>query len=252
MSVLLPTGVAQEAIFEVVHTENWPSGASWEFTNGHASLPFTDVRAWSPDPTAQPPAHQAQTSRVAPSGGGTAQLGGAPAPAIVKETIEQIDLTATVLRMMPSNQYDWSPHPEIATLRTLSRRLVRIVARIGWILDLEAVELSFEPDLPDFDDADTAIMTYSANADMVRDLLPNITAETLRRPWRLERNGVVIETMPCGGALRRFGITPIVYHRGEAAVLLTALGQRAPHPYPLWAFQDESTAQWSGPDASTG
>ena len=246
--VVTDVGVSHVVRFEVAHTDDWPSGASWALANGHAPLPFTRVALWSPDLAAPLPAPEPATASGPESASTPAQ---APStPPVLSAALAEIDQTLTVLHGLPPDQYDWSPHPDIVTLRTLARRLVRIVARTGWILELDSVELLFEPDLPDFETANELVMTFQSNADAVRALVPKVTEAALWEPWRLERNGETIAETPRGVALRRYGIAPMAYHRGEAAVLLTALGVSAPHPYPEWPFKEASrTTAWAQPDA---
>lgn len=248
--VLTHAGVDHAAYFEVSHTDDWPSGASWALENGQSSLPFHHVARWSPDPTAQPPRRPAPPPEPPPS---EPPPPAEPAqPAILAEALDQIRQTETLLQVLPADQYDWAPHPHIATLRTLARRLVRIVARMGWVLELDAVEVMFEPDLPDFDTSEGLVETFRANASTVRALTAETSADDLRAPWRLERNGEVVAEMSRGHALRRFGVAPMVYHRGEAAVLLTALGLTAPHPYPEWSFREGWHPAWTQPGVTGG
>lgn len=243
--VVMKTGVDHQARFIVQHTEDWPSGAWWELSNGRATFPFGEVAGWSPDPNAQLPKHHAEPAE--PTDEPEAPASTKPStPAILIETLKEIERTGVVLRLLPPDHYDWSPHPDIASIRTLALRLVRIVARIGWILELDSLELSFEPDLPELIDADEIVATYQANETTVREAIPPLDGTYLQASWQLERNGEVIAKMPRGDALRRFGVMPIVYHRGEAAVMMTALGLKAPHPYPEWAFK-EASPDWSGP-----
>ena len=66
----------------------------------------------------------------------------------------------------------------------------------------------------------------------------SMTADGLRAPWRLQRDGMLSAQLPRGDALRTFGLTPLVYHRGELSLLLTMLGVDVPHPYPLWTIKE--------------
>ena len=229
--VLTVRGVDHEAQFAVAHTDDWPSGAAWALTNGRASLPFSDVALWSPDPTATPP-------RATDDDDAGAEAAPEGPPAILAEVVAEVERTGTILRLLPGTHLEWSPHPDIPDLKTLSLRLVRIVARIAWILDLDEVELAFEPDLPDFTSVNDIVETYAANEADVRRLAATTDAAALRAPWALERNAASLARLSRGAALRGFGLTPIVYHRAEIALMLTALGVRVPHPYPLWAFDD--------------
>ena len=54
----------------------------------------------------------------------------------------------------------------------------------------------------------------------------------------MERNGDVVAQMSRDAALRQFGLSPLVYHKAEAALLMTALGVHVPPPNPIWTFSD--------------
>lgn len=243
--ILTDRGVDHAARFVVMHTNEWPSGAWWSLVNGNATLPFPSVLAWSPDAEARPPLPGAPGPAPAESG---APPGLSPRPALVNEVLAEVGQTGNVLRLVPRDLADWTPHADVPPLRVLSWRLVRIVARIGWILELDSIELSFEPDVPYARSVDDTLATYFANELTVTEVAAGITPEALRAPWRLERNGELLVEMPRGDAVRTFGLSPLVYHRGEAGLLLTALGVRVPHPYPLWAFRERGQeASWSAP-----
>ncbi len=232
-------GVDRVARFSVSHTDRWPSGASWVIDQGRESLAFEDVEAWSPDlhtpfPASQPAVPEPAVPEPTPEP--VAQPEPPSQPAVLREVVVEVGQTGDVLRLLPSASLDWSPHPSIPSLRTLSLRLVRLVARIEWILDLDSVEMAFEPDLPNFADPDEIIATFKANAESVEGLIGTLTPDDLRAPWTLERNGQVVTQVPRGDALRQFGLTPLVYHRGEAALLMKALGAFVPDPCPLWSF----------------
>ena len=236
--VLTVRGVDHAARFAVAHTDGWPSGASWALLNGQANLPFHDVVAWSDDSEARPPRPTAPAEAGAP----------AEPPAVLGEVLTEVERTGAVLRLLPPEHLAWSPHPEIPPLHTLALRLVRIVARVGWILDLDDIELSFEPDLPDLPTVNDLVRTYAANEAEVRRLAGRVDAAALRAPWSLEQNAAPLARTTRGRALRLFGLTPLVYHRGEMALMLTALGVRVPHPYPLWAFSEPAEPQSWAPD----
>lgn len=222
--------------FVVAHTENWPSGAWWAFQSGDRTLPFHAVASWSPNPHARLPEPSPSPPRT--GAGGDPE----PRPAIFVEAFAEIERTETVLRLLPVEPIDWSPHPDVPNLRTLAQRLVRIVARMGWILELDSMELSFEPDLPDLKTPGELAATFAANAETVRAAAESLDGGALRSTWVLERNGLPIVKLPRGNAFRQFGITPLVYHRAEIALLLTAMSLPVPHPYPLWAFTDAPAA----------
>lgn len=227
-----------QARFVVTHTDDWPSGARWVLGRGDRELPFRAVESWSEDPETPYPTEHHAGPTPSPSAPETVSEADAR-PAIVREMLAEIDAVGVLLRRLPQDQLDWSPHPSVPTLHTLSLRLVRIVARIDWILDLEYVETHFEPELPRLATVVEIVSTFTANAESVEALADALTADRLRAPWRLERNGEVIAQTSRGDAIRQFGLTPLVHHRGEASLLMTALGIWAPSPNPVWTFRDD-------------
>ena len=234
--ILTTRGVVHKAEFAVAYTDSWPQGVSWRVGRGDRSLPLGDVERWSPDLHAEPP-RQAPAAPDAPAAAPVAPVPGGP-PAIATELREEVAETGQVLARVPSPYLDWSPHPNVPSLRTLGCRLVRVVARIGWILDLSEIELAFEPDLPMLATVEEIVATYRANETVVRGLAATIDGEALRAPWRLERNGEPVAEMTRGAALRRFGLRPVVHHRAEIALMLAAVGVGTPNPSHPWPFRE--------------
>ncbi|WP_412067885.1 DinB family protein [Rubrivirga sp. IMCC43871] len=231
------------ARFEVAYTEDWPAGASWVL-GPEQHLPFGGVVAWSPDVDAPPPPPDPEQVEEP----GPEALAPPPPNALGVELRVEVERTKDVLRLLPQNLMDWSPHPDIPTLSTLALRTVRIAARIGWMLDLDEVELSFEPDVPEFETVDQIFVSYSANAEEVASLLADLDADRLSQAWRLVRNGGLVAEMPRGNALRWYGLTPLIHHRAEISIMLRALGIHPPHLYPGWAFADAVAGErWDVP-----
>jgi hypothetical protein len=242
--ILTTRGVLHEAEFAVAYTDSWPNGVSWRLGRDGRSLPLADAERWTPNLDATLPASEpALEAPAAPPP--SAPVG---PPAIALELQDEVSETGRVVARVPSEYLDWSPHPNVPTLRTLGCRLVRVVARIGWILDLEEIELAFEPDLPVLSTLDEIVATYRANEAVARGLAATIDAEALRAPWRLERNGVPIAELTRGEALRRFGLRPVVHHRAEIALMLAAVGVGMPDPSQPWPFQEVAPPPppWTG------
>jgi len=163
-------------------------------------------------------------------------------PVILSEMLIEVKRTGELLRLPRPAQLDWSPHPDVPTLRDLSWRLVRLVERIGWILELDRFDLTFEAAVPATDDI---LEVFNASRRAVTQVVGGLDAAAMRATWTLEREGAAVVCLPRGDALRTFGLTPLAYYRGELAQLLTALGSPVPHPTPLWCFEEsEAPGRW--------
>ena len=237
-------GVDRAARFAVAHTDDWPSGAGWAVHNGQELLPFASVQSWSPDPdTPRPAPPPAAAPAPEPPPPEPEPAPASPTPAIARELVVQVEHVGRLLRRLPEPHLGWTPHPMVPPLGVLALRLVRVVARMDWILDLDYLEILFEPDLPQFATVNEIVSTFDANASSVKSLAGALTADALRQPWRLERDGQVVSDVPRGDALRTFGLTPLAYYRGEAALMMSALGVDLPLPDPVWRFKDHP--HWS-------
>lgn len=245
MLVLSKRGVVHEAEFAVEYTDSWPEGVSWKLSRSEHALPLEDVAIWSPDLTVKPPARKPEAA-AEPEAPKPEAVPKGP-PAISLELQEEVAETGVILARVPAQYLDWSPHPNVPTLRALGCRLVRVVARIGWILDLDELELAFEPDLPTFETIDEIVATYRANEAVARGLAQTIDQEALRAPWRLERNGTPVIELSRGSAVRRFGLRPVVHHRAEIALMLAAIGVGTPNPSHPWPFKEvaQMPNEWS-------
>lgn len=226
----------QPARFDVAFTHGWPQGVSWAVESQPVALRFVDVVLWIPldafpgvmsAPEALPEPREGEPGVPANDGLGLA-----------RELREALDHTATVLSVLHDGQMEWSPHPSIPTLRVLACRVVRIVARIRWMIELESVERSFEPDLPDLQTANAVRSTFSADADELDTLIDSLATETLQQPWTLERDGEVLTRQSRSDALRAYGLGPLLTHRAEMALLMTAMNVPVPHPYQTWTFEE--------------
>ena len=230
--ILTRYGADHEAQFVVAFTSDWPSGAWWSIQNGRVALPFAEAVAWSPDPGARPP-----RATSAPKAGAA----GSP-PALVGEVLTEVGRVGGLIRLIPSSSADWTPHPDVAPPRTIAWRLAQIVARLELIFSLDRVELGLESPPSDAGPLDAIELAYAASARAAAEAARSASAASLRAPWQLERDGEAVVMMPRGNAVRAFGMAPLVYHRGELGVLLTALGVAVPHPYPLWSFGESAAA----------
>ena len=213
-------GITRLARFLVAYTDDWPTGASWDIDKQLAPLRFGDVTAWT-DALAEELAEEPQD------------------PAIVREVLNEIEHTRDLLALLPPDQLDWTPHPDIPSLQVLAWRLVRIVQRIQWIASREEVERSVLPRLDALNTPADVADTFSTLADDAIEILPSLDADALRQTWKLTDRGLVVVELPRGDVLRAFGVRPLVYHRAEMGLLLTALNRTPPHPYPEWELHPE-------------
>lgn len=243
--IVKANGLDMEARFEVAYTSNWPSGASWRVASQEAALPFSDVIAWSLNATTSLADAVVTEASPAPESDTDAWL--------LQALRHDIEQTQQLLRRIPPSHIDWSPRSGVPSMRALSLRLISIVARTEWILDLDVVEAYLEPEVPDLPGLSEIVYTFDANAASVVELLGSGTGVDLSAPWRLERNGHLLVELSRANALQEFSLSSLAYHRGALSLLLSALGVPVPPSDPIWGFQDGELGQdakWNTVDGS--
>ena len=216
------SGQIWSAAFQVAYTEDWPAGVSWNIGGGRAPLRFSDVSAWTDVPEKK---------------AGPAEVD--PTPAIVREAVDEIEHTRDVLALLPPDRLRWAPHPDIPSLQVIAWRLVRTVQRISWIASRDEVDRSVLPRIQPMRTPELIADTFSEVTAQAEEALSSLTADDLRQAWTLLDEGIQVVDMPRGDVLRSFGIRPLVYHRAEMCLLLTALDLTPPHPYPEWELHPE-------------
>lgn len=230
--IVKANGLDLEAQFEVAHTSNWPSGASWRVGGQEATLPFEDVVAWSLNATVP--------LADAVSGDAPQVYARSLEARILQEVSLDIRQTRQLLQLIPPRFLDWTPKPHVASIRAHARRLVAVVARTQWILDLDEVEDYLEPEVPALEGLPEILRAFDAKAAAVEERVEASMEQDLAAPWRLMRNGHLLVELPRGNALQEFSLTPLAYSRGALALLLSALGVPTPSPDPIWGNRDDT------------
>ena len=141
--------------------------------------------------------------------------------ALLKEFDHETKTTRRVLERVPSDKFDWAPHPRSMTMGKLAGHIVEL---IGWVPD------TLGPDFFDFaaprDPAPPSATTeqllavYDRNTGAARAAIAAVPDEAMSKPWSLKSGEQVFFTMPKASVLRFFVFNHVVHHRGQLSVYL--------------------------------
>ena len=233
--IRLRDGRETRTTFRVVHTADWPSGASWEFVDrGRTQLPFEDATAWREGDFEE----GTEIVEVEPT------TDTRPSGQVALHQEIQIELTATglFLARLQDHTLEWRPHPNVWSVGELSGHLVRLIDRIILILRETSFNLEEERLVSPVGSRDEALASFEAGWAVIADLLPTVDGNALKRMWTLRSAEGTVFTRPRGDVLRSYGVSQLVHFRGQLALLFGTLGIEAPPIYELW-----STAQCDEP-----
>ena len=163
------------------------------------------------------------------------------ADAFLTDFDHEMDLLRRTLERVPAEHLAWRPHPRSRSLGELADHLARTP---GWtasilardVYDLAARKARPAPALPATREA--LLDLFDAHRRDARALIASRSDEDLARPWRLERAGRVVRTMPTWRALRWSLLDHVIHHRGQLSVYLRLLEVPVPALYGPSADED--------------
>lgn len=156
------------------------------------------------------------------------------ADAFLPEFDHEMDLLRRALERLPGDRFAWRPHPRSRSLGELADHLARIPGWTGSMLDQDSYDLAAPkagpaPEVPATPAGMLAL--FDANRQLARGAIAARSDDELNRPWRLERDGRVLQTMPKFRALRRYLLDHVIHHRGQLSVYLRLLDAPVPGLY---------------------
>ena len=147
---------------------------------------------------------------------------------------DEMERLRQVLERAPADHFAWRPHPRSRSLGELALHLARIPGWAGSMLERDAYDLAHEgaPQgrTPPPERADVLAL-LERNCARARVAIAGASDAELSAPWRLERGGEVVRTLPRVRALRTYLIDHVIHHRGQLGVYLRLLDAPVPALY---------------------
>ena len=143
----------------------------------------------------------------------------------------ELAVTRRMLSRVPTEHFDWKPHPKSMTLGTLVAHLVNL---LNWqLVTLTEDQFDFanpSSRAPIPSTTEESLQIFDDYAARVHEALGGIDASTLAKLWTLRNGDQVIFEQP-KAAVFRTGISHIVHHRGQLSVYLRLLDVPVPPSY---------------------
>jgi uncharacterized damage-inducible protein DinB len=153
----------------------------------------------------------------------------------LKEFLQQLEdesvVTRKMLERVPSDKYDWQPHPKSMTIRALAGHIAELP---GW------VSMAFTTDELDFAANTYQPIAWNNNEELLSNFehalagakkhLEHATEEDLLPDWLL-RNGEEIYSRMTKGGLMLHALYQTIHHRAQLGVYLRLLDIPIPGTY---------------------
>jgi uncharacterized damage-inducible protein DinB len=154
------------------------------------------------------------------------------APLITKELAQEMDTTAKMLALVPSDKLDFQPHPKSMTLGKLAGHLVEIHSWFKFCMEVEEVDFGLEPwETPKATDGVGFVSIAKSFGKDALKILGETSDDTyLNQRWVMKYHGQLIMDFSKYEAIRH-SLSQLIHHRAQLGVFLRLLDIPIPGSY---------------------
>ncbi|MFT3679234.1 MAG: DinB family protein [Ferruginibacter sp.] len=148
-----------------------------------------------------------------------------------KELEREATATKKMLAAVPTDKFDWKPHPKSMSIRQLANHIADLPAWPTFVLNSDQLDFA-NMDYTAKEATDTASLLdiFESNLKEGLNALANGNEETLAKPWTL-RNGEIIYSVEPKADVIRMSLSQIIHHRAQLGVFLRLLDVPIPGSY---------------------
>jgi uncharacterized damage-inducible protein DinB len=153
--------------------------------------------------------------------------------AFIAELKHESSLTKKMLEKVPLDQKDWKPHEKSMTIGRLATHIAEIT---HWISDIRHIDdfdfmkdYSFNPVTAA--STEELLQIFQTNLDKAVNDLSAMSDEDFAKNWTVRRGEQVMFTTPKKVAVRGWGFSHMIHHRGQLSVYLRLLAVPVPGMY---------------------
>lgn len=142
-------------------------------------------------------------------------------------------LTRKILERVPLDKAEWKPHEKSMTVGRLATHIAEIPHWITQILSADEFDFAANPSPKRHTAASTdeLISIFEKNLDDALESLAKATDEDFSKTWTIKRGEQVVTASPKKIAVRGWGISHLIHHRGQLSVFLRLLDVPVPGMY---------------------
>ena len=145
----------------------------------------------------------------------------------IKMYLKELDETAVTTRKMlervPSDKFDWQPHPKSMSVKKLATHIAELPSWISMALTTDELDFAENPYTPeDVKDTSELLAYFEQSLQNGRKHLTDEYENVLDKNWTL-RNGQQVYSVEPKADVIRMSLNQIVHHRAQLGVFLRLL-----------------------------
>jgi uncharacterized damage-inducible protein DinB len=141
--------------------------------------------------------------------------------ALIAELKYESSLTRKMLERVPLEKASWKPHDKSMTLGRLATHVAEIphwISRIITIDDYDFLVQGFNPHTAT--SREELLNIFEEELDKAINHLESMNDEDFNKMWTVRRGEQVMQNLPKKVAIRGWGFSHLVHHRGQLSVYL--------------------------------
>lgn len=151
--------------------------------------------------------------------------------AFKKELGKEAEITRKMLSVIPTDKFDWKPHPKSMTIKVLAEHLVDIFTWFGMTLTTSELDFAKNPYKPEAaTNTPELIALFEKNAAQANIAFENGKDEQLTEMWTMKNGDEIWVNDPKYDVIRMC-FAQIIHHRAQMGVFLRLLNIPIPGSY---------------------
>jgi len=140
---------------------------------------------------------------------------------LLNEFDHESKTTRRVLERVPTDKFDWAPHPRSMTMGKLAWHVAQMLTWVPGTLEKDFIDFSVPgPEDPAHATTEELLAAFDKMVAAARASLAAAPDQIMMQPWSLKNGDMVFFTLPKIAVLRSFVFNHIVHHRGQLTVYL--------------------------------
>ena len=150
---------------------------------------------------------------------------------LLRETEQEAQTTRKFLSILPTDKYDWKPHPKSMSLKQLATHIAELPEWVSMAIKTDELDFAASPyKQVDVANNEELLAYFEKNYAQGRADLEATNEEILQQPWVL-RNGDQILLNQNKYDTVRVAISQTIHHRAQLGVFLRLLNIPIPGSY---------------------
>src|SRR6188768_4277664 len=151
--------------------------------------------------------------------------------ALTQELEREAITTRKMLSAVPSDKFEWQPHPKSMTVKRLATHIAELPTWIGMTLTTDELDFERNPYKAEEVKNTAELLAYfEKSLEDGRKHLAQAKEDQLNKPWTLRSGKTIYSTEPKRDVLR-MSLSQIIHHRAQLGVFLRLLDVKIPGSY---------------------